>query len=409
MSNIEEVRSQGIEFVSLLKDVSLNIRDFKLFGDGSNNNINIYYYQDGLLDKTVGQFFVKMPDKLAESLPGSYISPDIFLQELGHKESIKSQILGDFTSKGQRLFNHEEDHFKVNVFHGSTSDVPREITQLAASESFTEMVRIEYQKALADIIEPVLRYRQNHESAVAIRIVEDCLATGDSILGVLSALYNKTKVNELGRVRVDVAVATTQSILILRKFAKDNGIELELNIGYLAFGLSKGKRTPGKGLEHSNYITYPAPLLQEFDDLFFDLGWNIEELVGKKRTKKHRDGIQVVGDMGDAAQSVDKSFDRDIPWNALRNDTHGARKADLFNKQINFKNNIHPTLLFMANGGYMMRSFFQYFLKPNLKKTSGLMISAKRRFDEGEDGIGAQGLGFGVLLSDIPKQLIIHE
>lgn len=401
---VETQKRLGERFLTKLKETNLNIGNLGIQGGKVPGSINIHYYQGGLLERAEGQFFVSLPDELSKLLPGTYISPDRFLEELTYiKEDsvkLKMKLLGsDYPESiaDELALKYQESGFSLNIFGGLTNAHALSLTELAKKGFKDDLNRIKYQNELSEIIKSVLTHQSDPSDPPAIRIVEDCIASGDTIVGVLTALNQKTKLNEIGKVRIDVAVATAQGILLLRKFAQDNGIDLEINAGYMAFGLSKGSKTPGKGLEHSNYITYPAGLLNELDNLWSggDLGYAIEERVGMKTSpsKPHSSSVQVVGDMGDGGKKpVSKEYDTIAytPW---------YQEIPI----PDIKDGSFPTFIYLANGGYLMRGYVHYFLGDQASDYSELIFSAKRRFDEGEDGMN--GGGYGVLLYDMPENL----
>lgn len=387
---------RGEKFKEVLLRTPLRISNLPVFGS-SQLGLKIKFFEslprknkkekkDYQLKESKGQFFVSMPEELAEAMRGSYVPPDEFLKQLKNLESdsttkVKKALIGDHVSgdDGKRkTFEYEENSFQLNVFHGSTNELALELTEIAS-----ELIRkdldqshnmVHYQHILAEIVKPVIE--SSSKTRPAIRIVEDCLASGDTIIGVLAALQQKTKLTEMTRVRVDVAVGTAQGILLLKKFAQDNGINLELNVGYMAFGLSKGKPTPGKGFEHSNYITYPDGFIEELSD----------HPNGFSKLKN----MQVVGDMGENGRKVE-GLKHLTPW-----------YNDLDNPQI--REGEYPVFVYLANGGYLMRGYTHNFLGEQMKESSEVIFSAKRRHDEG-DKI-SQGLGYGVLLYGLPMEIL---
>ncbi len=388
MSSENGMARNGERFIDLLRRTSLKMSDLPVVGVQEPRSLKINFYQDGKLTPSEGQFFVSMPEKLASQMRGSYISPDVFLANLKDVDaenvfSHKSSIIGDreFSAKVmKKAFEYREENFSLNVFHGSTNPNALELTEIARELTEKDLDhrldKIHYQDILAEIVEPIIKTPSKPESPPAIKIVEDCLASGDTIIGVLAALQQKTKLTEMTRVRVDVAVATAQGILLLRKFAQDNGIDLELNVGYMAFGLSKGKKTPGKGYEHSNYITYPDDFVEELNEQFSN---------GFDKLKNR----QVVGDMGENGQKVE-GLEHLTPWYQEIN------KPELRPGQ-------YPVMIFLANGGYLMRGYTHYFLGDEAKEFSEVIFSAKRRHDEGT--VDQTGLGYGVLLYDMPDEI----
>lgn len=104
-----------------------------------------------------------------------------------------------------------------------------------------------------------------------LSIQEDCIATGDTIAGLILMLKNKGI--EFEKIIVNCPVAAQQGIDFLKKTVKN----LELNIGLFAYGLNQ-----------DFYIMR--------DDKFF------------------------VGDMGEWSKILPKNFDRKAVWNKKRLD-----------------------------------------------------------------------------------------
>ena len=383
----EIMSKKGELFLRILENTNFKINSLNINGDG----VNPLTVTDVSLGKQQGQFFVELPKQLSEALPGSYIPPETFLRELPIKSGtnyLSRMLLGNNTgTENNQALSHISDNLTLRVFHGSTNSNALTLTELAVRGFDDKESRAQYQSGLYKLMLPVIR----KDSESSLRIVEDCLASGDTIIGVLTTLAEKTNLN-LSRVRIDVAVATAQGILVLKKFAQDNGLEIELNVGHLAFGLSEGKKVRG-GWEHANYITYPDELLRELDKLL---------PVTKKKLEGFRDkdgNIYVVGDMGDAAKSLPEEHDQNHPWNIFRNDTHGQRnKGKIGDTEYDHSK---PTFVYLTNGGYLMRAYYRHILSQlnPLEIPSEVVFSAKRRWTE--------EYGYGVLLKDLPKEIMV--
>jgi len=383
----EIMSKKGESFLRILEDTDFRISSLNINGHG----INPLTVTDVSLGRQQGQFFIKLPEQISEVLPGSYIPPETLLREL-HIESganyLYRMLLGNNTgTENNQALYHIGDDFILRVFHGATNSKALSLTEFAAQGFTNQDNRAQYQSELYKLMSPVIT--KNSESP--LRIIEDCLASGDTIIGVLTTLAEKTNLN-LSQVRIDVAVATAQGILVLKKFAQDNGLKIELNVGHLAFGLSEGKKVRG-GWEHANYITYPDELLRELDKLL---------PVTKKKLEGFRDkdgNIYVVGDMGDAAKSLPEEHDQNHPWNIFRNDTHGQRnKGKIGDTEYDHSK---PTFVYLTNGGYLMRAYYRHILSQlnPLEIPSEVVFSAKRRWTE--------EYGYGVLLKDLPKEIMV--
>jgi hypoxanthine-guanine phosphoribosyltransferase len=327
-----------------------------------------------------GQFFVSLKKSLANSLPGTNIKPEIFLSELQINNSIKKILLSDIlTVLAKPIIKHKEKHFTLNIFHGSANIHALGMSQLAVIKSkkdasfSSENKRAYYQSHLFKILKPIIQYEKN--KGFSLRIIEDCLASGDTISGILAMIKNETKINiSTNKIRIDVAVATAQGILILRKFAWENKLDFEVNIGYLAYGLSEGIKIDGVR-KHANYIVYPVEMLDQFPKKIK----NLRSLGGD---------YSVVGDMGDASRKLSGRFDNKYPWNKNRDDrpSHGK-----FNPSSS-------TIFYFANGGYLMKAYYDY-LNNSPMNLNQLVFSAKR--------IWSTNLGYGVLIYDLDKKLLV--
>jgi hypothetical protein len=156
---------------------------------------------------------------------------------------------------------------------------------------------------------------------------------------------------------------------------------MEINIGYLAYGLSSGVRESSLPVPiHANYITYPVEVAAYLS----------EPKAQEIYSLKQQDGnCYVVGDMGDAFKSLPEEYDSKYPWNQFREDPHGDRNSqgpNLFGFRPGQK-----TAAYMANGGYFMRSLYRY-VHPD--ETIGeWVVSAKRIWSDDPK------YGYGVLIN----------
>ncbi|MDO9028514.1 MAG: hypothetical protein Q7U68_06620 [Candidatus Roizmanbacteria bacterium] len=326
-----------------------------------------------------GQFFISLKESLAYSLPGTSIKPEVFLSELQMNKSVRKTLLSEtLTVLAKPIIKHKEKHFTLNIFHGSANIHALGMSQLAVIKSqkdasfSSESKRAYYQSHLFEILKPVIQYEKN--KGFPLRIIEDCLASGDTISSILAMIKNKTKINiSTKTIRIDVAVATAQGILVLRKFARENELNFELNVGYLAYGLSEGIKVDGVR-KHANYIVYPVEMLDQFP----------------KKVKSFRSlggDYSVVGDMGDASRKLGSRFDNKHPWNKKRDDRPSHEK---FNSSL-------ATIFYFANGGYLMKAYYDN-LNNSPVNLNRLVFSAKR--------IWSTNLGYGVLIYDLDKKLL---
>ncbi|MCL5970472.1 MAG: hypothetical protein M1450_03160 [Patescibacteria group bacterium] len=264
-----------------------------------------------------GDYFVSLPKKLAAILPGSVFLPGEFLKGIGfgvEKEYGVKRLIGQMIGNIEHLaFSFQERNFLMRVFHGSTNSHAFNLTKLAAiKDGFTtEKIRADYQKEQYLIIKPILNLASNND----FRIIEDCIASGDTIIGVLTLLTRQRKIPKRSKIRIDVVVSTTQGIMIIKEFCRENNLSLEINAGYLAFGLSKGKRISQSLVRiGANYLTYPKEFLELLPE---------KTALELKELKSADGNIYVVGDMGDAAKRLGKKWNHRCLWNSLRADQHG--------------------------------------------------------------------------------------
>jgi len=250
-------------------------------------------------------------------------------------------------------------------------------------------IRGEYQKHLFATVKPVLEA----ESRYDLRNVEDCLASGETIAGGLIALEEKTQIETGGRIRADVAVATTQGILVLREFTQQNHLKLELNVGCLAYGLPAGAEVEGtEARAHANYITYPPELLNQLSPA-------IQEQL-ESYTDPQDGNIYVVGDMGDFGMSMPSVYDQECPWNSFRIDSHGDRNPQMVKIPF-FFNKRKPTIVYFANGGWPMKAMAGLALV-NIDANQ-IVFDARRVWAEEEE------FGYGVLIDKIHQELLIYS
>ena len=332
------------------------------------------------------QVLIPFPNELAEQLPGSIITAKEFLATLGEKNIDRnvplllgeSAVTEDFAQamlmepnmvRPMYHYPSEDGNININVYNGSTNNIAIELSEIADKLFFMrqkgaygeeyDKLRLEYQKKVATIMLPILkRSRASVESGSekVLEINEDCIATGDSIVGLLTMLQGlgiddiKNK-----QIKINVAVATGQGILILKQFAEENGFNLEINAGYLAYGLYEGIQIPTQGTykeawAHSNYIIYTPEVLEQIRDKKMN-GPTIAKSLEKKQF--------VVGDMGDWVKSLSDKYDVEYPPNRHRVlDPHGDRGVrERYETafQDNYDRNANISL-YLANGGYFTRS-----------------------------------------------------
>lgn len=196
--------------------------------------------------------------------------------------------------------------------------------------------------------------------------IEDCIATGDTLVGTGLVFSELDKFPWKGR-RIDVANATAQGLTVLYHWARKTGVPIEVNAGWLSWGLSEGI---GEELAHKNYITHaPFPELQ----------------------KMHKNRIFVVGDMGEASKRI-----TGLGWDGLRRDRYFLDNVS--QDEYSYVENMDiGGDLYMAfeKGGLLTVALRKYALKELGKETHfPLIMAIGKRLDLGERGFGLRLDGF---------------
>jgi hypothetical protein len=315
------------------------------------------------------EIFLRMQDKLAAILPGSVLMPKDFLLALGSNAPEELLLSEKMTKAGEQpILSHTTNHMQLNVYHGSRNEAGATMSRIAELGFDSALYRAIYQSNLVRVYEPLA----SKISSAKIELDDDCLASGDSIagfLGIISKLGKRHFDGEI--VRVDVAVATTQGVLILEQLAKDNNFFLELNVGYLAYALTKGEYVDGK-IQHANYITQPDELVNKY---------------GMSRV--------VVGDMGEAVKSFEKALNGVYPWNQWRNDLHGDTPNERRFNDVDWENDIQ---FILTNGGLGVESIYRF----HGRDYSNLVPFVAKRI-HGEHGYGLAVTGIS---NEIRKNLV---
>lgn len=350
-------------FINILRQTELRISQLKIFGDGQTKITIIDPSKPKSQQKREGDYFVSLPDKLTHVLPGSYLPTTDFLEELELSHSVdyltncrlNTGYFGNETNPAFFNFSNE-GNFSLKVLHGFENPQSLKLSELATQKFNSPQVRAEYQQNLFETMKPVIKI----VSRAKIRIIEDCLASGDTLVGLIMVLSANKNIGPKEKIRIDVAVAATQGILVLKEFARRNNLKLELNIGYLANGLSKGKAVTGfpGAKTGANYIIYPKEVKEKYG-ITYDF---------------------VVGDMGDASEILPGDYNDACPWNKYRIEQQRDIDPSL------------PTLIFLTNGGYLMQAYYRYLYPEN--KNPELVLSAKRVW-------APKPHGYGVLLEGI--------
>jgi hypothetical protein len=343
-----------------------------------------------------GNYFVSMCKELQDSLPDTYLSVNRFLEEIGKDPAEKERVLlGQSTGSTENpIFNMSQKGFELNIYNGANCESAVALTHIAhaafnAEEgkfNFTNEQRKQYQQSEINIIKPALSkpFIDTH----GYRIFEDCIASGDSIAGLIHLLSEKNKIDAHSTIRIDAVLGTTQGILILKKYAEMMEINLEINVGYLATGLTRGEEGKGKSKKHANYMTY----VSEYKDRLEELGLT-EELA------RIKDYSFTVGDMGDAAFQYDTSSTSEIPGDADKvnviNPLTGNSSFDSSRELDILANTLpgeHPTNIYLARGGCFMKAIDDILNEGVSKETHNSVGIRASRIWSSEESIG-----YGVL------------
>ena len=368
-----------------MNTINLSITNLQLEGDGKEK---LTVSDPTQVKSRNGQFYVSMPSQLTSELIGSICLPYELEQVItgGTLDNTRC-ISGDISTHNNQAQEIHIGNLRVFLYHGSSNTTAIDNSKLAIKGYTDATDRARFQSNIAALLRPVFE----HKSEYDVRIIEDCIASGDSLIGIMAFLKRKCTSLSVKKVRIDVVVATIQGILLLSRFASQNNLSLELHIGYLAYGLSRGTKVGETGVQaHANYITYPKEIL----DLFpWETCKELEQLRGA-------DGyIYVVGDMGDGARSLPHTFDTIHPWNAFREyDMHGERGKQ-HHQHADAISTKEPLHIFLSNGGFLVRSMYRYFSKQDY--LNEVVISAKRVWSDDEK------YGYGVLIDEVPEILLL--
>lgn len=357
---------------SLSLTVSLAISDLHMYGDGKKQ---IIVSDPTQVHQRKGQFFISMPPQLTEEVVGSTCIPT--------EETVLQSHIADTISQVQHI---NLANISAYIYHGSANPLAIDNSILAVKGYKDAHDRAQFQTNIVQLLTPIFL----HSSKYDVRIIEDCIASGDSLIGIIAFLKTKIDCLNVEKIRIDVVVSTIQGIILLDQFAQQNNIRIDLHIGYLAYGLSRGEKIGETGVRtHANYITYPPEIVSLFPS---DVQTVLESL-------RNIDGnIYVVGDMGDGARSLPHSFDATHPWNVYREfDLHGER-GEQSHKHADVIHTNNPLHIFLSNGGFLVRSIYRYISQQSY--LNEVVISAKRVWSDDKQ------YGYGVLIDDVKEELL---
>ena len=333
--------------------------------------------------------FVTFPPELSRAFPGSVMLPGTFLNALNNDCMRADNLLDGERKKGEVVFKHTDPHgrFQLSVLHGSTSKYALELMTLARRGFDDESVRAQYQHAMSEGIAPALK--DTHIPTYGVRIHDDCLASGDSILSYLE-LQMQLGNEEILKKGVEVvitAAATAQAILLLRAYADKHQLPLRMTVGYMAYGLSEGITAKDGTRKHANYLTMPHEVIQH---LSLDKREQVMDVAKDS-------SVYVVGDMGDAEKGVSwrtikmLEIETGNPTycavNNIRGDGHGdhPQKGTLHRMDGPIRKDV-PNDVYFARGGYVPYAIDDMYRMHF--KTNKVILIASRKWSK-EFGYGA--------------------
>lgn len=372
--------------------------------------------------------FVALPVEIADLFPGSYIDPSQFLRSLTASserlDEHKAELLGTRMGSPEHpvlSYNEQqgESMFQLRIRNGATNEHALTMTKLAheaqqlaggfANENYEgSVIRAQYQEAMRSNIATALKQEEIERSKgkyknYAVRIHDDCGATGESVVNFLLANAKDPEILEKYKRRgVKVVIdgpITAQAVLYMKSFSQHLEIPMDIDAGHMAFGLTAGEVVEGKR-RHGNYITYPSPLEVQ-------LPVEARQIVAGYRNETG-DDPQVVGDMGEAEKGIEGehvealrsqmnhgSEHRFCLWNDLRTDTWGVHPHHEEGVEVSVaKNPAGTDFVYLARGGYVPLIFDKLY-NSQLFEQANIVVLRASRFTATDEEAG-QELGFGV-------------
>jgi|GEM_PF-3729767 len=405
-------QQRGERLIKLLgkADPLLRFDQLKLYQSGNGTKLTV---TDPATSggKRTGDVFVSQPMEMIKLMVDSQLSPRQLLEAL-EKEDVGGELAGRLINHqydGTLALDHQEDNFHLQVFGGTANAQSLILSEKAVSagdiieklKSGTltddERQKLEkqlieekkaYQKALMEIMEPIYRLdtgsAQDAVQEKQLVIQEDCIASADSITAVLKYLAEtqSSLINDR-KIRINVAVTTAQAVLVLRKFAKDNSIDLDIRAGYLGWGLTGGQQSDRSDVRiHANYIYWTGEAIDEIADQ--------ESQAKMQNLQQQHSQVPQVGDMGDMVEDLPEESNETCPWNTgrkeLREQLEKGELSDwlvlnakrvwsadtldgesigygtLLEKlyELTGKEDNKTIFLLLANGGYGMEALYRY-------------------------------------------------
>jgi len=350
--------------------------------------------EDGVKDHW--QEFVTFPPRLSEVFPGSKMTPEEFLRELGVEEirvsSIAQSLLSDnLGSLAQPTFFHQDKDFQILILNGAVNIHALAMTQLAAQGFTAPENRALYQQHLYESIYPLLGNNLAQEVGAGFVFRDDCIASVISLAATIQKHLDTTAAEHIQKgvlVQIDGPV-TAQGILLAKAYQNRFDFPLLLVGSYWAGGLTKGEVDERGVRKHANYITYCDQLLERFSNT--NRQW-LEDC-----RDKNSGVIQVVGDMGKAEEGIEAGVINNLRkyrgknfcfWNDIRCDEHGSHPN--CNKGLDhlFKKNNGPIRYYPARGAYMSL-IFDLIANPNLPNEAQIKVEKASRLWTQELGYGA--------------------
>ncbi|MDO8609825.1 MAG: hypothetical protein Q7R95_04710 [bacterium] len=362
LNEVERAERKGIKLLEVLRSPffsleanRINIDDgdekpFQLHEPNSNRIVDYYATIPG---SDSGDLF--------ELVRGTLITMETFCEVMGGKkdtsfgnaEKLKSDHFGN---ERDLAFLFDSQYFSCNIFHGSDISYAQKIREIANMKNGFNVnnKRAEYQLNVKETLTPIIH--KTDKSKPQIWIQEDCAATLETVLGVMGIAINNLHFQNGGTVRIDVLTATPQALLLANKFAEDNKIKIEFNVGYLAPGLHEGELKEG--------VYRGACYIMQEDMKTY-----------------------TVGDIGDGGKQLPEQFNDTHRWNEMR---ENAPNINAFQKLDSLKSYI----IRLLRGGAFIGSLYEYMIQGYLTKFDLIQFFASRTHDE------QRGPGVAVFLTE---------
>jgi len=369
-SHSAETKSGYNKLQTALTQSSLQLPDILYYPKPANLTVSTHQ-PNGTIANIPADAAVGLAPPIVAALPGSAINPE----EFGFSPREASIAIGSTGNGKEPILEINRPFFFATFSYGATHPTVLELATLAAHGFDNPENRQAYQIALSALATSVLTVK--NRLPWNVEITDDCLASGLTTVATLTALQNSGVL--INSVRINaIGSASIQALMVLKAFARQNRIPIEVHAGFPSFGLSAGQELPDShGVrEHANYLTLPLEILPTLPD----------SLQGYLEQLRSADGnIYTVGDMGDASKGLPPRFNNTCPWNAYRSD---APDKDGFPTvpSLGLPSNLDPNAaltLYPLRGGIMCEAYDRWINKkypsarPNKSETVNVVASRK--------------------------------